>query len=106
MKDTDQDTHRIVEAEAFVLRYRRGKKRAFLSALQDTPILKLYDTSEQCRLEISLGREEHVDIPGMAFYDSEGRGRMLLSMVNDFPQVTLMDESGNVMDFLPRSGGK
>ncbi|UCH10241.1 MAG: hypothetical protein JSU61_13765 [Fidelibacterota bacterium] len=105
MNDSNKDIHRIVEAEAFIVRDRNGKKRASLSALQDTPILKLYDTKEQCRLEISLGREEHVDIPGLAFYDSEGRGRMLLSLVNDFPQVTLMDENGNVMDFLPRSGG-
>ena len=105
MKESQQETHRIVEAEAFIVRDRRGKKRAFLSALQDTPVIKLYDQDEQCRLEISLGKEEHVDVPGIALYDSQGSGRMLLSVVNDFPQVTLMDEDGNVMDFLPRSGG-
>jgi hypothetical protein len=105
MRDNKQDTHRIVEAEAFILRDQNQRKRAFISALQDTPVIKLFDSSEQCRLEISLGKDEHKDVPGIAFYDSQGNGRMLLSMVNDFPQVTLMDEDGNVLDYLPRSGG-
>jgi hypothetical protein len=82
--------HRIVEAEAFVVRDSQGRKRGFFGMEGEEPVLKLCDAEGQARIVLRLT----TDVSGGTLSSDPGGAHVGLSLTAGSEGIALFGRDG------------
>ena len=80
----------IVEAQQFIVRDAKGDKRGALAVTADGPVLEFYDSNHTLRLVLSLLN----NMPNLVMKDASGTGVLALADVPTGPGLMLYDRNG------------
>jgi len=112
---------KTIEAERFVLRDRRGQKRAELLTWRGSPTLNFLDTNGAIQVSVGLAQSRRPGLeqaslrlysadgknaqavlgishgrPSFRIFSKEGNGRVELTMLNGEPTIELRDKNGKL----------